>query len=159
MAGFTMICGLPGAGKTTLAKKLERERGSLRLCPDEWIVKLYGDDIVRDRDKLDAVRDAVEALQFDLAEKMIVRGVNVILENGFWSRKERLMLRDRMAWLGAKTELIFLDVPRDILWSRLENRNRNLPPATFSVAAHELDEWMGMFEPPGPDENAERITG
>jgi predicted kinase len=159
MAVFTMICGLPGAGKTTLAKKLEKERGSLRLCADEWIVALYGDDIARDRDKLYAVRDAVEALQFDLTEKMLARDLDIILENGFWSRKERLMLRDKMAGLGAKTELIFLDVPRDILWGRLASRNRNLPPATFHVTAHELDEWMGMFEPPGPDENAERIVG
>jgi len=159
MAVFTMICGLPGAGKTTLAKKLEKERGSLRLCADEWIVALYGDDIARDRDKLYAVRDVVEALQFDLAEKMLVRGLDVILENGFWSRKERLMLRGKMSGLGAKTELIFLDVPRDILWSRLESRNGNLPPATFPVSERELDEWMGMFEPPGPDENAQRIKG
>lgn len=159
MAVLTMICGLPGAGKTTLAKKLEKERGSLRLCADEWIVALYGDDIARDRNKLYAVRDVVEALQFDLTEKMLSRGLDVILENGFWSRKERLMLRDRMVRLGAKTELIFLDVPRDILWSRLESRNRNLPPATFPVAEHELEEWTGMFEPPSADENAKRITG
>ncbi len=158
MAVFTMICGLPGSGKTTLAKKLEQERGALRLCADEWIVALYGDDIARDRDKLYAVRDLVEAMQFDLAEKMIIRGLDVILENGFWSRKERLTLREKMAGLGAETELIFLDIPRDILWSRLESRNRNLPPATFPVMAHELDEWVGMFEAPGPDENAERIT-
>lgn len=159
MAVFTMICGLPGSGKTTLAKKLEKERGSLRLCADEWIVGLYGEHIACDRDRLYAVREVVEAFQFDLAEKMIARGIDVILENGFWSRRERLALREKFERLGGKVELVFLDVPRDILWGRLEKRNGNLPPATFPVAAHELDEWMGMFEPPGPDENAERIAG
>jgi predicted kinase len=31
-----LICGLPGAGKTTFAKHLERELGAVRVCPDEW---------------------------------------------------------------------------------------------------------------------------
>jgi len=32
-----LICGLPGSGKTTLAKKLEREHTAIRLCPDEIV--------------------------------------------------------------------------------------------------------------------------
>jgi predicted kinase len=37
------MVGLPGAGKTTLAKQLEVEHKVLRLTPDEWIPILYGD--------------------------------------------------------------------------------------------------------------------
>ena len=33
---LVLICGLPGAGKTTLAKRLEHELRAVRLCPDEW---------------------------------------------------------------------------------------------------------------------------
>ncbi len=29
------MCGLPGAGKTTLAMRLEREIPAMRMCPDE----------------------------------------------------------------------------------------------------------------------------
>ena len=43
MATLFLICGLPGAGKTTLAKQLERERPALRLTPDEWIAPLLAD--------------------------------------------------------------------------------------------------------------------
>jgi predicted kinase len=35
MATLFLICGLPGAGKTTLAKEIELARPALRLCPDE----------------------------------------------------------------------------------------------------------------------------
>jgi len=31
-----IVCGLPGAGKTTHAKLLE-ELGAIRFCPDEWM--------------------------------------------------------------------------------------------------------------------------
>ena len=33
-----LICLLPGAGKTTLAKRSERENDDARLCPGEWII-------------------------------------------------------------------------------------------------------------------------
>src|SRR5437868_759318 len=102
-----LMCGLPGSGKTTLAKKLEKERCALRLCPDEWIVALYGEDIARDRDRLYAVRDPVEALQWQLAEQALAREVDVILESGFWSRRERDHMRARAKELNATVELHF----------------------------------------------------
>ena len=32
-----IICGLPGAGKTTLARQLEAQLGTVRYAPDEWL--------------------------------------------------------------------------------------------------------------------------
>lgn len=32
-----IICGLPGAGKTTRAKEISGATGAIRLCPDEWL--------------------------------------------------------------------------------------------------------------------------
>jgi predicted kinase len=32
-----IICGLPGSGKTTLAKTLERQLAAVRFSPDEWL--------------------------------------------------------------------------------------------------------------------------
>jgi predicted kinase len=36
-ATLVLIVGLPGAGKTTLARRLEVERAALRFTPDEWM--------------------------------------------------------------------------------------------------------------------------
>ncbi len=38
-----LMVGLPGVGKTTRARQLERQRGALRLTPDEWMIPLFGD--------------------------------------------------------------------------------------------------------------------
>lgn len=38
-----ILCGLPGSGKTTLAKLLEGKRRAVRLCPDEWMDALQID--------------------------------------------------------------------------------------------------------------------
>lgn len=60
MATLFLICGLPGAGKTTLAKQLENEYSAFRLCPDEWIAQILADP--NDIAELDRLRSPVESL-------------------------------------------------------------------------------------------------
>ena len=36
-ARLILTCGLPGAGKTTLAMQLAADRGAVRLTKDEWL--------------------------------------------------------------------------------------------------------------------------
>ncbi|MBI5945729.1 MAG: ATP-binding protein [Chloroflexi bacterium] len=129
MATLFLICGLPGSGKTTLAKQLEALHPTLRLCPDEWITFLLAD--VTDTVEMDRLRAAVESLQWEVAKRLLTLGLDVILENGFWSQEERASYRSQAKALGARVKLIYLNVDRDELWIRLSKRNENLPPGTF----------------------------
>lgn len=139
-----LICGLPGAGKTTLAKKLESERYANRLCPDDWILAILKDqNDITERNRL---RDPVEQLLWKEAQTLFNLGVNVILENGFWAKEERDRYRDVARNLGAKVELYFVDAPFDTLWERVLMRNSN--PKEFQVTKKEMDEAYKNFEPP-----------
>lgn len=146
MAVLHLICGLPCSGKSTLAKQLERELPALRLTPDEWMARLIGNG--SDEQK----RAAVEAIQWEIAVQAVKLGINVILENGFWSRSERTDLRLRASTLGVKTKLHFLDVPIEELLRRLAIRNASLPSHTFHVTEDQLNLWWTRFEPPAQDE-------
>ena len=146
MTTLFLLCGLPGSGKTTLAKRLECERRALRLSPDEWMWSLSID--LYDEGK----RAAIEALQWQVAARALNLGVNVVLEFGFWSRRERDDYRSRAEALGARVELLYLDVSRDELWRRLNERNADLPAATGRMDEANLDRWWRRFEPPTPDE-------
>jgi predicted kinase len=150
MATLFLICGLPGAGKTTLAKRLEQEQQALRLCPDEWIAPVLKD--TSDQVELDRLRSPVETLQWDVAKQVLSLGVNVILENGFWGREEREQYRSRAETLGAKVELHFLEVSLDELWQRLSKRNADLPSGAFVVTKEQLESWWNLFEPPAKEE-------
>ncbi|MGE3273288.1 MAG: AAA family ATPase, partial [Chloroflexota bacterium] len=44
MAKLHLMVGLPGSGKTTLARQLEAQYSALRLTPDEWHIRLFGQD-------------------------------------------------------------------------------------------------------------------
>lgn len=146
MATLHLICGLPGAGKTTLARRLERDLPGLRLTADEWMARIVGDgyDEVK--------RDAVEAVQWEIAARALILGVDVILENGFWTREERNNFREKASTLSASSKLHFLDVPRNELLRRLSLRNISLPPDTFTVTETQLNLWWNAFEPPTQDE-------
>ncbi len=152
MTTLYLICGLPGAGKTTLARQIEQTHSAVRLSPDEWIVPILADPTdIPERDRL---RSPVEALQWDLARRLLMLGQDVILEWGFWSREERERYRVEAEALGAIVVLHYLAVERDQLWDRLVRRNAALPPGTFAVTVDELDEWWDWFEPPSADELA-----
>jgi predicted kinase len=150
MATLFLICGLPGSGKTTIAREIEFSQSALRLCPDEWIATLLSDnsDIV----ELDRLRTPVESVQWEVAKRVLNLGINVVLENGFWSREERTNYRSQAEALGAQVKLIYLNVNRDELWARLSKRNENLPPGSFVVREDQLDLWLSWFQPPTADE-------
>ncbi len=143
------MCGLPGAGKTTLAKKLEMERKAVRFCPDEWVAPILGEER-DDREKDKPVRDTVEGLLWKQAQKLLAMGVSVILENGFWSKEERDGYRDTAKGMGVKVELHFLDAPLDVLWGRVEKRNAK--PGEFVLTREEMEENFEIFEKPTEEE-------
>ena len=147
------MCGLPGAGKTTVAKQIEVARGAVRLCPDEWIYPLLEDH--SDQIEMDRLRHHIEDLHWTLAQRLLSLGVSVILENGFWVRSERAAFRKQAEALGARVELHYEDAPRDELLRRIVQRNQNLGSGSFHVNAEQLDLWFDWFEAPTPEELGE----
>jgi predicted kinase len=148
MATLFLICGLPGSGKTTLAKRLEQEHSALRFTPDEWIAALGLDPFD------DAKRAAVEAEQWRLAARALQLGVDVVLDFGVWSRSERDSFRQRARTAGARTVLHFLDVPREELRRRLKARSAERAPGAVDVDDAQLDSYIAWLERPTPEELA-----
>lgn len=146
VATLHLMCGLPGVGKTTRARELERQYRAIRLTPDEWITASLGAD--PSCEALHAARDPTELQQWRLAARLLALGIDVILDFGFWSRTEREDYRDRAAAIGAGSEVHFIEATPDVLRDRLAHRRVARPVDTFLVTDEQLDEWSGLFEVP-----------
>ena len=139
-----IVCGLPGSGKTTHAKRLEAKLGAIRFSPDEWMDALSLD--LFDEGK----REKIEALQWKFAQKLLTLGLTVIIEWGTWGRSERDTLRLGARALGAAVELHYLSAPVDVLFDRIQRRGTEKPP----IQREQLLRWAEIFQAPTPEEMA-----
>lgn len=150
MATLHLMVGLPCSGKTILAKKLEQERSALRLTPDEWQIGLFGQDA--DEPEHDARHSFIEAMLWNIANRALELGTNVILDYGFWAREEREDYRMRAKRLGASSEIHFLDVPQEELLRRLAVRNSQPSSESFHISEQSMLPWIAFFQVPSAEE-------
>ena len=143
-----LTCGLPGAGKTTFAKKLAADRGALRLTQDEWLIALG-------TSPWDApMREKVDRELWRLAQDVLGLGLSVVLDFGLWARSERDEMRSVARRLGVGVELHYLDVSTEELWTRIQARNIEPPWESDPIHRGDLDEWIALFHAPDADELA-----
>ena len=156
-ARLIIICGLPGSGKSTFAKCLQESLSAVCLSPDEWMdalsINLYDEES----------RAKIEALQWQLGQKLLKLGLVVIIEWGTWGKSERDTLREGARKLGAAVELHYLSAPPEILFERIQRRGMENPPIKredvfrwAEIIQVPTEEELNLFDPPSQcDKNLE----
>lgn len=154
MATAHLIHGFLGVGKTTFARRLERELPAVRYSPDEWMVRLHGID--PPADQFAQYLDGVFAIMNDHWPRVLACGTDVVLDFGFWTRIGRDEARQRAATVGASTRLYWLECSETAARVRCRSRNQDLRGSLF-IADNTYDVLRARFQPLAPDEPCERI--
>ena len=141
-ARLILTCGLPGAGKTTLATQLASERRAVRLTKDEWVWALGSSPWDR------STNEKIGRELWCLAQQILSLGLSVVLDFGLWARVERDDMRSVARSLHVSVELHYLEIPIDELWRRIEARNASPPWDSDPISRADLDGWAANFEAP-----------
>lgn len=156
MATLYLMVGLPCSGKTTKAKQLEHELSAIRLTPDEWQVKLFGHDT--EDPEHDKRHSLIEDMLWQIAARALALGTNIVLDFGFWAKEERDDYRARARDMGARSEIVFMDVSRRELMERVRIRNQNLTNAIAYIPEDRMLSWIKFFQSPDAEELLPRET-
>ncbi|GAA2027209.1 hypothetical protein GCM10009819_08220 [Agromyces tropicus] len=147
------MCGPAGAGKSTVARRLERN-GMVRLSFDE-VAWARG---IRSMPLSSEVHAEIESgLRARLLE-LVGSGTDVVLDFSFWSRRARGEYRALLRPLGVEPETIYLATPKETALARV--RARRLDHGDdFALPEGVAEAYFDHFEPPTDDEGPLTVLG
>lgn len=143
-----LLCGKPGCGKTTLAKKLNKEFGVIYLSADDFMLKLLGE--ITDRKLFDEKLNACKKLIYEISKQILVKN-DVVLDFGFWSKDERNYVKS--IFKNSNVILVYLKLDNEKIFQQIENRNKNLKDNEYFMDRDTYNFLSSKFEEPTEDEN------
>ncbi|MFF2122289.1 AAA family ATPase [Kitasatospora sp. NPDC058184] len=145
-----LMCGLPGAGKTTYAMGLVR-RGYARLSIDEVVWERLGRcdaGLVLPRAEFDRLKDGIRREQLVELVELMRAGRDVVVDYTFRSRTARDNYKALVESHGCRWELVHLKADRATLERRLALRNERAGANSAFVTAELFDHYFDSFEEP-----------
>ena len=150
-----IMCGLPFAGKSTLARALAKHLGAVDLETDaintERGLGANGAAITT-REWAATYREAYRRL-----ERLLREGHTVVYDAVNYRRVQRDQLRRIAPWCDAAAQVIFVTTSAEYARQRLE-RNR-VHGVRFDVRDEDFAEVASRFDPPTADEHVLHYDG
>ena len=152
MSEIVLCCGKVGSGKSTYARRLEAEHGFFLLSADEWMLRLHGE--IADREEFADKLSRCKAMIDDLARGLLDRGVDVVLDSGFWTREERAKARALFAQAGHRVSLLHFAISDGQQRANLAARNSGAAGFHYAFDEATVQQLNRFFEAPVDDEGA-----
>lgn len=135
-----VTCGIPGSGKTTLAKKLSQE----------YNLTLYSYDELKANRRLEWGRLSTYIL--GLVRQSLTANQNVIIDNLYITKESRCKLLSDISDIPCKKILIALQTPLE------ECKARDKSRASHYLGARTIDRFNDEYESPTIDEGWDEIV-
>ena len=152
MPKVIMTCGRICSGKSTYAGKLQKELGAVILSIDELMLDILGGDT---GDMHDEYVRRTEMYLYRKSAEIVAAGSDVILDWGFWTRRDRDFAREFYRSRGIDCQFHYVSID-DAEWKRrIEKRNAEVSAGRSD--AYFIDEllaakFQSLFELPDEGE-------
>ncbi|WP_456295748.1 ATP-binding protein [Vibrio sp. AK197] len=153
MAKIFFICGFIGSGKTHVAHQLAKQTPAFRFTIDEWMIPLFGEHM--EREVFDGHLATLKELFKRSSLELLALDVSVVLDFGFWTRRDRAEFRRWALEHQIEYEFVYLNTDFDTCCKRAlaRNKTRQLHTA-YEMTPEMLNMFWSWFEPPAGEELA-----
>lgn len=149
-----LLMGLPGSGKTTLAKTIQKLTKASRLSSDDYRLQIYPEPTFSQEE-----HDNLYSLIDHSAEHLLASGHDVIYDanlNRLIHRQEKYALAKKY---NAKVVLWWVKTPKELSRKRrIEDQNQTLLPEG-DTAENMFERIASVLEEPNHDEKYIEIDG
>lgn len=150
-ATLYVFCGKMAAGKSTLARELAARHAAVLLVQDEWLGRLFPEEIV-DVPAFAKYSARLRAALSDHVRALLGHGISVVLDFPGNTRAQRAWFRELFEGANATHELHFIVASDARCKTQLRERSRHLPAGAPWTTDAEFDAITRFFEPPAADE-------
>ncbi|RON86868.1 AAA family ATPase [Pseudomonas fluorescens] len=150
-----LMCGKIASGKSRLAKSLAEEHRALVLSEDQWLSRLYPEQIKSVADYLRCARQ-IRGVLGPLVVDVLTAGVSVVLDFPANTVADRQWLRGLADSARVPHCLHYLEVDDDTCRVRLHARNA-LAEHEFAASDAEFDLITRHFQAPDVGEGLEIV--
>lgn len=158
-----LMSGLPGSGKTTIAKQLAERYRALVLSLDEFLVSLFGPSHIVDMpaERLTRV-NAIRAPLWGIAQRALSMNISVVLDDGFFTAESRARALGacsppEQGAIPIQPIIVYCQASLGILTERLAARSRRGVPFSHHISPELLASFSERFEPPNSEEGLEIV--
>jgi predicted kinase len=150
-----IFVGYPGAGKTTVAKFIEKATRAVHLWADNEREQMF-DEPTWSADESHQLYSHLN----DQTRGLLQAGKSVVFDTNFNFRKDRDLLRQIAAENGADFKVIWLTTDKELSYKRATQDSHGQPTRVFGNMSHDdFDRIAGHLQTPTEDENPITLNG
>lgn len=152
MSKVIMVCGTIGSGKTSYCSEIKEKYNAVLLSVDEIMYDIYHHREGEEHDKV--VLDIKNYLKKKSVE-IVNSGTNVLLDWGFWTRKEREEVREFYASHQIECEWHNIEISKEDWMRNIVERNQKVlagKSTDYYVDEGLLEKVNGLYEVPDKEE-------
>ncbi len=148
---LVFFCGKMGAGKSTLARKVSRERNAVLLSEDEWLAALYPDQIKSLKDYVNYA-GLLKPMIKKLAQAILLTGTDVVMDFPGNTVSQRQAFREIFDGIQAEHQLHYLDVTDEVCLKQIAQRRLEHPERAATDTPEMFEQVTRHFVAPTSEE-------